>query len=287
LKSICYIAGIGRSGSTILDLLLSQSDELCGTGQVAALHRELTGLCSCGMALSECPYWGAAIDQLGETGLNRWRRVHELIFRERHVLRFVFSSGLCQELSEISDEVYELLFTRSNAKVLVDSSKNVSRAIALARSTTHRFRVLHLIRDSRGYMNSVNSYRRDRDQTPIYFRSFAEWLFKNTLTSLVLRRYVRTEDFLRIRFEELMSRPVETLTRIGEWLDVDVDQCLDAAEGAKPLKPGHVFSGNRLLRGDVIRFERKGSESTELIGRNDRLFWYTYGWLSRFWGYRR
>ena len=107
-QSVCYVGGIGRSGSTILDLLLSQSPEIFGVGQLAALHLKSDDQCSCGEDVQHCEYWGIVLEQLGEQGLAEWQDVHQLIFHEKNILRFLFSKDTARRLSAVSDNVYEL-----------------------------------------------------------------------------------------------------------------------------------------------------------------------------------
>ena len=56
---ITYILGAGRSGSTVLERLLSSAPDVVGVGEVATLWRQpLSDLtCSCGAPAPECAFW--------------------------------------------------------------------------------------------------------------------------------------------------------------------------------------------------------------------------------------
>ncbi|MDQ3328808.1 MAG: sulfotransferase, partial [Chloroflexota bacterium] len=57
---VLYIAGFGRSGSTIMDNILGQLDGVFSGGELRSLwYHGLTGniLCGCGERFRECPVW--------------------------------------------------------------------------------------------------------------------------------------------------------------------------------------------------------------------------------------
>ena len=59
---LVYVGGHGRSGSTLLDVLLDASPQLLGVGELHHLPRLLADdqSCSCGTALGRCPFWARA-----------------------------------------------------------------------------------------------------------------------------------------------------------------------------------------------------------------------------------
>ena len=62
-QRIVYIAGLGHSGSTILDLALGVHTDAVGLGEVYTLLRKkqrqnhMGSLCSCGETATKCPFW--------------------------------------------------------------------------------------------------------------------------------------------------------------------------------------------------------------------------------------
>ncbi|MCA9641093.1 MAG: hypothetical protein KC492_10375, partial [Myxococcales bacterium] len=75
---LVYILGLGHSGSTLLEMLLSSHPRLLGLGEVASLltrgmrERHLSGPwpspCSCGVLARDCPVWKPTLDQLQPDG---------------------------------------------------------------------------------------------------------------------------------------------------------------------------------------------------------------------------
>src|SRR3954453_3522671 len=59
-KKIIYIAGYSRSGSTILDIMLSSHPEIFGTGELGNLFdywSEGIRTCTCEQIYNRCPFW--------------------------------------------------------------------------------------------------------------------------------------------------------------------------------------------------------------------------------------
>ena len=61
---VLYIAGPGRSGSTLLDLVLGQVDGVVSIGELRNLwYAGFHGAwpCGCGKPVTECPFWSAVL----------------------------------------------------------------------------------------------------------------------------------------------------------------------------------------------------------------------------------
>ena len=59
-ENLIYVGGSGRSGSTLLDLLLNNSSEVQSLGEVHRLNwyaRTDKEPCTCGAPVFECPFW--------------------------------------------------------------------------------------------------------------------------------------------------------------------------------------------------------------------------------------
>ncbi|NNE43484.1 MAG: hypothetical protein HKN12_04695, partial [Gemmatimonadetes bacterium] len=59
-ERVVYITGYGRSGSTLLDILIGQADGVTGVGELDLLHRDWGERgCSCGKDYDDCEFWSA------------------------------------------------------------------------------------------------------------------------------------------------------------------------------------------------------------------------------------
>ena len=71
---VLFVGGLGRSGSTVLDMLLAQEPGMVPVGEVRHLwERGLrdNDLCGCGAPFHDCPFWRA----VGERAFGGWHRL--------------------------------------------------------------------------------------------------------------------------------------------------------------------------------------------------------------------
>jgi len=287
MKRILYIGGIGHNGSTMLDIMLGESAKVLSMGQVGALHEYLDGgQCACGEKLSACPLWGKVLAQLDDAEKDQLRKLGPLISGEKNFVRFVACTKLCHLYASIQDVLFRAIFHVSDADVLIDSSKNLSRAVALLRASKYNVCFLHLVRDPRGYVNSVNKRRRERGKEPRFMTPMVQWTIKNGVASTIVRAIAKTR-YLRISYEELMLHPQEVVKRIGKFVDCDFSDTLSHIEQRQPFHRKHIFSGNRVSQSNAVIFDPSRIQDNRLKYLDNKRFWLLGGWISAFWGYDR
>ena len=127
-----------------------------------------------------------------------------------------------------ADSIFDAVAATTGSRVLIDSSKNISRAAALAGDSRHDIRVLHLIRDGRGVLRSRRK-RAEVDGRPYREKAaLAEWLGKNLISWLLARR-LPADRFLLTRYEDLLADPAAELKRIGAFVGLDLQVVTEAA----------------------------------------------------------
>ncbi|MCG3181300.1 MAG: hypothetical protein BIFFINMI_03680 [Phycisphaerae bacterium] len=244
---VIYVAGIGRSGSTLLALLLNSHPQICSPGEMAGYKRyraRHAGLCSCKASLHECPYWAEVSRRMAGRGLGfaagNWRIDYRIganyglwrLFsgplgngqaervRDWWVRRLPWTAGRVRDLERRNRALMEVLLEMSGKTILADTSKNASRAGFLARLPWVDLRLIHLVRDPRGYLASQVRRGGHAQLRPIsmsratgtYRRRFAE-----------VRRVADSMDPARtmtLRYEDLCADPPGQLRRIAAFASV-------------------------------------------------------------------
>jgi hypothetical protein len=229
---VVYIGGSQRSGSTLLDRMLSQVPGHVSAGEVVHLwKRGLKGneLCGCGAAFLDCPFWS----EVGRIGFGGWDQVpvDDVISLQRRVDRnryivFMLIPALwpryrrdLRTYTHMLERLYQAIEQVGGGSTIVDSSKHASTAFLLRRVAGLRLRIVHLVRDSRGVAFSLlKEVRRPevlgRDefmQRTSPWRSALEWVAFNGLFHLL--RPFRTPSVL-MRYEDLVRTPERELRRI-------------------------------------------------------------------------
>lgn len=260
---LIYIVGCGRSGSTLLDIVLGQADGVASCGEVSELLRRGwsgANYCSCGTRIGECAFWGQVRERwfggvsAGEERkvLRRLRRVE----RYRSLLRAP-ASDLAFYASQIR-QLYDAIRAVSGATWLVDSSKNPVRLLRLTRALRCEVRVIHLVRHPLGVVASLSkgfaenpSQGVEREIRPIGpLRSAFSWLIANSTASLVCRKVKATSSV--VRFEDFVKHPARVLGTLEALRELPAPS---RSQVLGRLSIGHLAGGNRLRMAEAVRLD--------------------------------
>jgi hypothetical protein len=173
---VLYLAGWGRSGSTLAESMLDQVPGLVGVGEIKFLWER--GLiqnrrCSCGTPVRSCVFWTRALHEAyGE--IPDGDRVAALDaasrrFRTRHLPRVVLTPARSRYAPDLDwyytaiGALYRGVRTVSGAQAVVDSSKFPSYLTALLQTPGLDVRVAHIVRDPRAVAYSWQRDKHDPD----------------------------------------------------------------------------------------------------------------------------
>ncbi|MGN7614073.1 sulfotransferase [Magnetococcales bacterium HHB-1] len=253
---IIYIMGLARSGTTLLEIMLSSGKNVFGAGELTALIQD--GLidnqtCSCQQPFNNCSVWRAIQDDLTAQNLEEQaklqRRIewHDGLFRQ--LLRGLTSEEKTQ-YSTFNSALLEAIQKNTGASVIIDSSKYAGRALALSELVKADLSVICLTRAPVGLIHSFQKQNEQGNKslfaTMIYYMLV---LFSLRLVSFRLKKPV-----CFVRFEELINHPQQTLNRIATWAQMDLSHLQSAVEEEKPLNVGHIITGNRMRKKGKITF---------------------------------
>jgi hypothetical protein len=297
---VVYIAGYGRSGTTVLNTALGQHPAAMGAGEITALARHVwtnNEYCACGQPIRDCSFWSAVVQ--------RWAGGQGLSFLEEYsALQRKFESigGPVRMLARAREafnmyaehtvRLFDAISFVSSSDVIVDSSKLTSRALALALIPKIDLRVIHMVRDGRAVAWSLlQTYKRDiqsgiqKDITSkSVVRSAARWSFAN-MTAEALAWQLGPERFLRVRYEDFTAEPASTLKEIGRLLNLDFNQIGADTQQGLPIRPGHQIAGNRLRMKRSFSVVKDDSWQAHMPADQKARFERLCGWLLRRYGY--
>ncbi|MDG1279042.1 MAG: hypothetical protein P8O16_17315 [Algoriphagus sp.] len=253
--TIYYIAGAGRSGSTLLDITIGNLSNHHSLGELIFFVEN--GLikneyCSCGQHVRSCSFWNeVAIKWEAKRILpiDVYQKTQKELLRNKNTIKNLFYSFFPTVLqrSYYLDQatLYQTLFKESGNPVLIDSSKNAQYILVLRRLPV-KFKILHLTRSFSGVLNSTKKeFKKDpsqgleRDMHPQSFQySLAIWLTDNLLTWL----FALGKPYQRIRYEELIDGPEVTIAKIGVLESDEVNLLINRG----PLLAPHLVAGNKM-----------------------------------------
>jgi hypothetical protein len=300
---VLYIAGSGRSGSTLLDRVLGQSPELTSLGEMRYLWTfGLTdnNLCECGEPFRDCAFWQRVLrESLGDLDpvkIERLKRIANRLDWVPSIPRVIgWVPGGRWERDELVDtlsRVYRAISGAAGTPWLVDSSKAPSYGFLISRSAEIRLHVLHLIRDPRAVANSWQRKRRRPEITSgtVYMpRRFTlltalRWNYGNLLDQALGRR---AAGYTRLRYEDFVSAPVDSVARIRDAIGLDPASSDSVSDDAVNMKRSHTLAGNpNRFQTGVIRFKLDDGWRAELAPGAFGLVTAVTLPLLRFYGYR-
>lgn len=265
-KTVIYIAGYGRSGSTLLERVLGSHEKIFGVGELASFLDLLdseTPFCSCGELLQKCKFWSEVIKSSGGDFQNNPKlKVIQRRFESLAVFSGPFFRRNKETYRRYTQRLFGSIFEQlpNEVSYIVDSSKtsrkSFFRPIALRRIASLNVKIIHLVRDGRGCMwsNLKGSNRRmevglDPHIPFAAIRTVISWPLANLGAHLFQLCF--PHDYLRVRYEDLVSDPASTLKSIGTFLGVSLDQQIEMLLMRQHIPLGHQVAGNRL------RMERK------------------------------
>ncbi|MEX1028192.1 MAG: sulfotransferase [Candidatus Paceibacterota bacterium] len=275
---IIYIAGYGRSGSTLLDVTLNAHPEIFGAGELTWLFRRAADghACTCGIRLEECEIWGKVLASVR----------NELPDQSLESLAAITLQ--CERLlpirsrSDIYDRAWSVALDQlrriTGCEWIVDSSKSnrigLHRYQLLSQLFHQRIRMLHLVRPVgdvlRSLRNGTNKSLAEGDGRPPIggaLRGLASWTFSNLAAECQTKHL--PHERLIVDYEELVQSPQDAVRQIGEFLTLRMECVMDMLAAKQPMSGGHGVDGNRMRRSANIRLLRQ-PESVELPPFSDR-----------------
>ncbi len=269
-NNVLFIAGPGRSGSTLLDLLLGQIDGFCSTGEVRFIWERgfaQNQLCGCGKPFRECEFWTGVVEE----AFGGFERVDYARFEtlrrsaERRVSKGLSPDeassilGSYKEYFDAYRNIYAAIQKISGCRFIVDSSKNIANGFLLSVIQGIDLYTVHLIRDSRAV---AYSWQRKKVRPEIHWeeklmsqrgiiKSATRWNSRNRLAHALRHN---SKQYTRLRYEDLVSSPENSLSTLFADLEIETPALDFMSEHRAVLKTTHTVSGN------PVRFVRREIE---------------------------
>jgi SAM-dependent methyltransferase len=288
---VLYLAGKGRSGSTLLASLLGQ---LPGFFNAAEVNRIWDwGLvenykCGCGRPVQECPTWHAVLtdaDTLLEgSGITppiasaRIDQDQHTVARWPNMLRLLLAKpGVHPHWKQLDrytaavSALYRGIASVTGARVIVDSSKIPIEPIALGLIDGVEVHVAQVVRDPRAVVYSWQRSRvfSDRDEVeylPRFSATFTttSWLARNVLVEVIGRR----QPIEVVSYDDMARDPAAVLRRLADFVGEPAGEMEFLTSATATLAPTHSVGGNPMrMTSGAIEIKPDDEWRTELAPR--------------------
>jgi hypothetical protein len=282
MVKVLYIAGWGRSGTTIVDNVFNSYKKVFSTGELFYLWQR--GMlkrrkCGCGLLFQRCLLWLEILDVAFGTRLPDPEHVVDLqqqAIRVRHTPALAGGSlsPAAEEYLQIYTKLYHAIADVTGADLIVDSSKVPSGAAALTRMPGIEPYLLHMVRDPRAVAHSwmlalpPPKTRRGALVQQRAVASTMHWLVRNALTEHLGRMFPARH--VRLRYEDFVANPRIVVEGVLSMTGTDPADGPFIDDHTVLLNPNHTIAGNptRFRTGAIaLRLDERWRDDQQLAPR--------------------
>lgn len=234
--TILYIISDKRSGSTLLENILSKSKEAVSLGEVAMLKNHILKEgpgekwgwnCSCGEALSACPFWSPVLQKIligmdskeFDTKINwPYTSLNSFLFGispklfKKNIFRRI-ASERSEKVVQNVFAVYQAVFELTRKNFIIDSTKLPIQALALyQRNYGMSMKFIFLKRDIRGIVFSKKKSKEKKEINISFKDLYKAWVYKKFAAAVL--KFISKKDAISIHYEDLAGKTGEELGKI-------------------------------------------------------------------------
>jgi len=315
LKTIIIIVGAARSGSTLLAKAIGGHSSCFTVGEINRFNYEINNPethCGCGKNLNKCSFWIEFLNSLNiqfnnpnKEDINNFDvGIFKQITKKNKLYKLLPTVlfGKKYNNKEVETEIentfilYDKIFDKTKAKVIIDSTKGLFRALILDSKAPKniRFRFVHLTRDGRGVLNSglkssyaimhndgiLRKYEGIKNKDPL--KIINSWLYVN-LRNFIVLKLLRNKQSMFIRYEDFTDNPEKYLKIINK----NVDLIYESSALNLGDQENHILGGNasRMNAKKINKID--DAWRTNLDKKTVKKFNSRAGWLNKIVGYHK
>ncbi len=263
--TVIYIISDRRSGSTLLENILSKSTETVSVGELAMLngHIQKKGPgeiwnwnCNCGKPVMECEFWSKILANMYDDGFETkitwpYKSVKVLLssilpLNKQSLLKFTHTKKNLATTEKLN-AVYTSIAKISNKNFIVDSSKDPMQALAITECKNVDAKFIWLSRDLRAItFSKLKRWKVNKRSNKGPLETLTDSFYYKKICAACLQN-ISKENWIKIEYEALAANPQKELDKI----------CL--AMGLQKFEaPEYMeLSNDHTIAGTPGRFERK------------------------------
>ncbi|MCK5878093.1 MAG: sulfotransferase [Candidatus Marithrix sp.] len=266
---IIYIISTGRSGSTILDILLGNGEDILSCGE---LNRYI-------IREGSPTYWRhkkgsptlvfwenikAKLEDKFSTKID-FKKLNELVLKyEYHSDFFSFNTDDFTIYSDFVTKLNTTIFENIEQSIIVDSSKYPARALKLAKILDCEIDFIYLQRDPRGVVKSFS--KQGLAQSPkSWLAANIYYLSVNLLCKFAIFKLRKKHKVIKVNYELLVEQPVATLEFIQQELQLNLQPVIEKVKTDDFLTVGPLFEGNRMRMTDKVKLKQHATNYPNTI----------------------
>lgn len=262
---VIYIASAGRSGSTLLDIVLGGKENCFSAGELTFLMDqgiENKEYCSCGKPVIDCEFWKPVWEQWKKDAflsVEEYASILKTYLRNKgtfSTLRQIMCPSVAfRKALKDTRLLFDLIAKQSENEVIIDSSKNAQRILFL-RKAGIPLEVVFLKRQLNEVIRSTQKVLKkdlaagiERDFEPLH-ESYVRKIW--WLDTYLPRLFAFGLKNHAVSYEALVNNPEAHLS----WHVQQNQQYASILKNRGPFKPAHLCAGNRMRMSESISIKR-------------------------------
>jgi hypothetical protein len=246
---VIYIAGLGRSDSTLLERIIGGADNVWPLGEIRSLKDYVykndpqkpdkkNFFDESGQPLERSTFWKPIVEEIKQKNLKIFDKHHKSGFE-----KLIKISGK-EKNKKDEGEVMNLILKRAKEmeseklEYLLDASKLISRLLYLNNQRNIDLYVIHLVRDGRGTINSFKKVG------VAWYRILGRWIKNNFFISVFIKRKIDKNKFFHLSYDHFTQTPEKYLELINKKFGTNID--LDNYLKKVKEKQTYSISGNSM-----------------------------------------
>ncbi len=268
---IVYIIGTGRSGTTLLDIILGNGEKLFSAGELNRFTKR-NGIPHSPRDIGVQGFWNVVTAELLKLGYP----APELLFNQFQKFEYhkwfynVWSNNILKSkdfasYSNFQKDLFKVIHAQlkivGDKSIIIDSSKYPLRGYFLSSIFKKEIAFVYI---NRHPTEVVHSFQKKDVEQPAKNRGLAHLylLVVNFICRLVLKKIKKNSNVATITFDNLIKDPIATLEEIENDIKIDLSIPKKRISVQEPLSVGSLFDGNRLRLKHSIIFKSE-KESTD------------------------
>lgn len=247
--TVVYIIGDVRSGSTLLDYLLSFYPNSHSLGELHQLNNyfnkkgkgiERDWKCSCNKHVLKCEFWRPILDKVSFTNTYKtrfncvepsWVSINPSIHKWALKMKFNKKSDTIEKkkFSKNIWNLYNAVFDHTGKRLIIDSSKSGSEALFLNKFKEGNIKFLLLEREIGAV--SYSKFKRSNKTKSLYNiepKSIFQYILgsykvlrRNRMIADLIQENSNENKVMKINYRDLASNPDKIISEISEFLGIE------------------------------------------------------------------
>lgn len=257
-KTLIYIIGAGRSGTTLLDIVLGNSNGAISLGEINRFFKR-RGIPPKRNKHNEVfAFWKNIRLKIEDNLVNiNYEELDKTFNRNEYHSRFfksVFNRNDKNYIETLKVK-YKILTNNIQENLLIESSKYPVRALNISNYVNGSLFEIKYVFIRKDPVKVVASFRKKNLEQPSkgFLVANIYYLTVNFLCFIIMTLLKkRGHKVFSLKYEDFLDNPEKTLTKLSAKLDIDLKQTLNKIYNNSALNTGFLFDGNRIRLKEIL-----------------------------------